>query len=47
MKKGETFYSLAKNYQKYYEEDIILAKWNGKLTFMIVFSAIDENMGKW
>ena len=23
------------------------AKWNGKLTFMIVFSAIDENMGKW
>ena len=31
VKKGETFYSLAKNYQKYYEEDIILAKWNGKL----------------
>ena len=31
MKKGETFYSLAKKYQKYYEEDIILAKWNGKL----------------
>ena len=31
VKKGETFYSLAKKYQKYYEEDIILAKWNGKL----------------
>ena len=30
VKKGETFYSLAKKYQKYYEEDIILAKWNGK-----------------
>ena len=31
VKKRETFYSLAKKYQKYYEEDIILAKWNGKL----------------
>ena len=32
VEKGETFYGLAKKYQKHYEEDIILAKWNGKLT---------------